>query len=362
MELMVLNRDFESFYYIDNFKSIIWTDRYSGYGDFKLIVPATSGILEKLQEDLYLQLGSSNDLMIIEDIIVNTDLNGEIYAEVTGRSLESILDRRIIWSMTSLNGNFQNSVERLLNENAISPSDSNRAIPNLIFKRTEQSDITKLSYDVQFTGDNLYTAIKEMCEYHDIGFQIQRNSDGKLEFSLYTGVNRSYNQDINTYVVFSPTFENLLSSRYEKKKSTYKTITRVGGEGQDDVRKYEVTSIAKAPINGLDRREIFTDARDVQSKVDDRVLPDSEYRSLLRDRGMKNLNENSYSQTFEGEAEATRMYIYGRDFFIGDIVQIRNEFGMEMVVRVTEFIQSQDTGAISSYPTFTALADQEIST
>lgn len=40
------------------------------------------------------------------------------------------------------------------------------------------------------------------------------------------------------------------------------------------------------------------------------------------------------------------------DFFLGDMVQIVNEYGIEGKARVTEFIRSQSKEGLDSYPTF----------
>ena len=63
-----------------------------------------------------------------------------------------------------------------------------------------------------------------------------------------------------------------------------------------------------------------------------------------------------YKNEFEGEVDsASTIFKYGRDFFIGDIVQIRNEFGMEAQARIKEFIRSCDSTGYKEYPTFTLI-------
>lgn len=78
----------------------------------------------------------------------------------------------------------------------------------------------------------------------------------------------------------------------------------------------------------------------------------SEYKAQLSQRGLENLSENIATKSFEGKVETTRMYRYGEDFFLGDMVQIVNEYGIEGKARVTEFIRSQSKEGLDSYPTF----------
>lgn len=182
---------------------------------------------------------------------------------VTGRSLESILDRRIVWGQKLLSGNLQNGIKTLLNENVISPSDSNRKIPNFIFKESTDPAITKLKLEAQYTGDNLYDVIQKICEEQGIGFKITLNDEKQFVFELYAGSDRSYDQTENPYVIFSPKFENIINSNYIESKASLKTVTLVGGEGEGADRRY--TTVGGG--SGLNRRELFTDARDISSNV-----------------------------------------------------------------------------------------------
>ena len=54
MELLVLNQSFESIAVIDNYKSMIWTDRYNAYGDFEICFAMDIKLLNVLKEDYYI--------------------------------------------------------------------------------------------------------------------------------------------------------------------------------------------------------------------------------------------------------------------------------------------------------------------
>ena len=136
-------------------------------------------------------------MMIVEKIQITSDTEDGNHVTVTGRSLESILDRRIVWGQKLLSGNLQNGIKTLLNENVISPSDSNRKIPNFIFKESTDPAITKLKLEAQYTGDNLYDVIQKICEEQGIGFKITLNDEKQFVFELYAGSDRSYDQTEN---------------------------------------------------------------------------------------------------------------------------------------------------------------------
>ena len=64
------------------------------------------------------------------------------------------------------------------------------------------------------------------------------------------------------------------------------------------------------------------------------------------------LAENVDVVAFEGEADVSNMFTYGVDFFMGDIVQIADEYGHETKSRMVELVSSESEEGITSYPTF----------
>lgn len=351
MDLRILDTNFNVVKIIDAFKSLLWVDRYTAYGDFELYTPVNLDYLKYIKQDYYICSEESERVMIVETREIESDLEHGSYIRITGASLEKILNRRIIWGRKVINGNFQNAIQSLINESIISPSISARKIPNFIFERSTDSRITSLTVTKEFTGDNLYDAIVELCSLHNVGFKVTLNANNQFVFKLFVGENRGYDQEKNPLVIFSPKFENLVNSNYLESNAEYKNITLIGGEGENDERKY--TTYGDGGSGGLNRRELFTDARDIQSNegMDDEI-PLSEYYKLLQARGAEHLNEYISFVAFEGETEPRQMFVYNEDFFIGDIVQLENEYGQSGTTRITEVVTSYDELGFSVYPTF----------
>lgn len=354
MDLMILDTNKDPVCVLDIYNSFIWTDRYFSYGDFELHASVSDELLECLKQDYYIVNANSEHVMIIEKLLINSDIENGNTITVSGRSLESLLERRIIWNRTTLSGNLQNGIKKLLNENVISPSDSNRKIDNFIFEESTDSAITGLTIDGQYTGDNLYEAIASICQENSIGFKISLNDSKQFVFKLYSGVDRSYDQTTYPYVVFSPNFENIVESNYMESKMALKNVTLVGGEGEGTARRYASVGTAV----GLDRRELFTDARDIRAEDDEgNTISDSEYSKQLVQRGREKLAENVAVVAFEGQADVTSMFVYGVDFFMGDIVQIADEYGHETKSRMVELVSSESEEGVSTYPTFASVDD-----
>lgn len=351
MILYALDQNYDKSVVIDHYESALWVDRFNKPGEFELYLPAETKIFSYLECGTYLVNNYSDRIMIVEGIKIDTDIEDGNKVTVTGRSLESILDRRIIWTQTDFNNaNLQNAIKRLLNENIISPSIVARKVNNIIFLDSTDPRITSLTLTAQYTGDNLLTVINEICEANKLGYKMTLNDNKQLIFSLYMGTDRSFLQNSNNYVIFSPKFENLLNSNYTKDDTQYKNVTLIAGEGEGTDRVTRVIGSA----SGINRRELYTDARDIQKKnAEGQELSDAEYYALLDQRGIEKLTETKKTEEFDGETDPFESFIYGEDFFMGDIVQIRNEYGFETASRVTEFIYSEDVSSGSKYyPTF----------
>ena len=248
MELILLDSNFKELHIVDAFSSLIWTDRYWLAGDFELVTIPEPNILSKLLLTSYLYLKESDHLMILEDFNLHSDIVDGYSMILKGRSLESILERRIIWDQTSLSGNLQDAIAGLINDAIILPTDTNREIPNFTFQASVDTAITSLTIDTQVVGNTLYEIISAICQSQSIGFKVVLTAAGEFEFSLYAGKDRSEAQSTNSWVIFSPEYDNLRNADYIETGRYERTVCLVAGEkGVGNLRRY-VT--AEAPGGG----------------------------------------------------------------------------------------------------------------
>ena len=215
MELFIMDENFRSLYALDKFESLIWTERYNGFGNFEFYTPVNQDILtvvdtikNKMEAklDCYAWLKDNEMTMIIEDLEITTDAESGNNLIMSGRGLESILDRRIVWEQTTLDGKLQDQIEKLLNDSIMSPKISDRIIPNFKFKQSPNAYINSLSLRAQYTGDNLYDTILAICDSCRLGFDLYLDSNNDFIFTLTYGEDRSFDQEKNPYVVFSPKY------------------------------------------------------------------------------------------------------------------------------------------------------------
>lgn len=377
MDVLVLNTDIELVGIIDSYISLIWNDRYNEAGDFEILLPMDTPALNFIKEDYYLINNNSEHAMIIEDLYITTDVEQGKRLKITGHSLEKILDRRIVWNKTSFAKTYksdnitvdttpllQDAIEKLIRENIISPAMAARKIPNFVFEKSTDEAITSQEIEAQYRGESIYEIISSLCKERHIGFKIVLDSNKQFVFTLYAGVDRTYDQIKNPYVVFSPNNDNLFNSTYCKARSSFKNVALVVPEESDDTSKAEYQDpVVVGNELGLARREIFADGSDISIEVDnDTTLTPTQYRAHLKQRGIDTLIENLEYEAFDGEVEATIMYKYGEDFFMGDYVQIEDEYGHQGKAYISEFIISHDTSGINMYPTFITLQEGDYDT
>ncbi len=368
MDIMVYDENFEPIAVFDTYTSFIWTDRYSEPGDFEIYTDLNPDFLNIFKRNYYIEIPDSEHTMIVENITTETNFSDGNHLKISGRSLESILDRRIVWGTIDINGNLQDGIRQILTEAFFAPTIKERRLPNFIFEDSSDKKVTNLTMENQYTGNNILDIVKELCESNDIGFKILRNDSNQFIFSLFAGTDRSYEQEVNDYVVFKPSYDNVISSTYEETGTTLKNVILVVGEDRqfdvdaeeetltiDEGEKTRILRIA-GDASGLTRREYYCNASDIQME-DDMSL--AEFQAKLDQRGAEELLKNSIKKQFDGQYETTKMFIYKRDFFMGDIVQVSDGFGNEAPSRIIEFIWSHNSSGIESYPTFKAYDSSE---
>jgi len=157
-------------------------------------------------------------------------------------------------------------------------------------------------------------------------------------------------------VVFSPLFENVINMNYLESSKVLKNVGLVAGEDEGADRR---TTVIGTDESDLARREMFIDARDISSNVggDETPPTEEEYKALLAERGNSKMTEYVNIQSFEGDVETTQLYVFDRDFFLGDTIQMANSFGIEASARIDEVIFSVNNTGNSIVPTFNVVSN-----
>jgi hypothetical protein len=59
----------------------------------------------------------------------------------------------------------------------------------------------------------------------------------------------------------------------------------------------------------------------------------------------------TFTKAVDGEFVPQSPYIFGIDYFLGDVIELQGASGLIQNARVTEYIRSQDSTGEKAYPT-----------
>lgn len=337
-----MSNQFERLAVIDDYISFIWTSRYYAVGDFELCLDVNNDNINLIKKDYFVVRDDDENVGIIEEIKIERNDDGQEILIVSGRFLAGILERRIIATQTTVTGKVSACITKLIQDNVTAPAISARKINNFIIG----SFTVNTTMEAQYTGKNLLETISNICETYSLGFKIILNSNNQFVFQLYQGVDRTYDQNVNPWVIFSDQYDNLLSSEYEENYRTLSTAALVAGEGEGLDRK---TVWVSDGSTGIDRREVYVDQRNVRSNDGD--ISASEYTKLLQEAGKEALTK--YTTAFTGTVYFDNV-VYKQDINLGDLCVIENsKWGIYLNSRLVEVIESvSETGEYSIVPTF----------
>lgn len=343
----IIDNTFQRVYVLDNATSVIWINRFRDAGYFEIYTRADSELLTVLtaRETYWTREGKDDNVMVTETVRLTTSAEDGAYIIISGNGAESFLARRIIPKQTvwqSKTAEF--IIHALVTENIGADAGPLRKVSRI--SNGEWLHDTTTTIDKQVTGRNLLECIKELCTEWEYGFKMIQ-SGGNFTFQLYKGADRSYNQSTNDFVVFSPAWDNLGNTEYTRDKTTLYNAVYVAGEGEGSNRI--IADIGNT--RGLQRRELWVDARNESSTTEGGTLTPLKYYQMLMQQAEETIYNSTETVSFEGEVLDTSSYIYGVDYNLGDIVQVETEYGIQAAARVTEITEVEDESGYQLRPT-----------
>lgn len=324
MELNIFHMDtFERLGIIDEFQSLEITTNYKKHSELELLVSATEENIDYFianNDDIFLTVGIGKVRGYLIESVKYTD-EKKTTLEVYCKSLSSMLGWRQIDGQQTFRGNAEEVIRSFVNTNVIAPTNINRKIDNLILGNLSGiTDTTEESYSNKDLDESLW----EICVKFDIAYEIYADILNKrFEFVVWKGTDRSTNQTIRDAVIFSKEFDNVLSQSYTDDKSDYRNTVIIAGEGEGTARTYLVVGNEN---KGRKRREMFVDARDLQSSESDQTkMSQTAYEALLIERAKNKQAEYARVQSFETDIVYDSQFTFGSDYFMGDLITIRND-------------------------------------
>jgi hypothetical protein len=200
---------------------------------------------------------------------------------------------------------------------------------------------TLLVGDWTFKQGELYAALLDLLKGAGVGIRNNRPSSNStnLIIELYEGADRSSNITVDVKAGHMDGTSYLWS--IAGSKNIVFLTSPVGSIWYGDIQ-----------LNGFDRRVLSVNASDIQE-----VTPPATVQKTLEDRAKKELEGKNAKAISDGTLSSFFPYRYGADFDLGDKLYLAGEYGMHQVVRVTEFIRTQDKEGYREYPGLTAVEE-----
>nr|DAZ27109.1 MAG TPA: hypothetical protein [Caudoviricetes sp.] len=319
------NEAFEQVGVVSTFTSLSWPTTYRGYGEFKLTCPVTDETKELIVEGNLIWCDGYKNAGIIETVHAEDNDEGVFMYDVSGFTLEFLLTNRVVWGTYYAFNEYVSTIAmEIVNSSCINPSDIARK-----YKWLSLGEDAKLGGKItkQQTGNDIYSILDEMLADVGLGFSIDfLPVERKLEFNVTSGVDRSVNQSLVEVVVLSTDMEDILDSAYELSIQDEKTIAFVQAENSGENRKS--TTAGDESKTGFDRKELYVDARDLQSSsaTGGQKMTDAEYVEAMKQRGLEKLSKYVKSKSFDLSIRVfgDTQYVFGKDYFVGDKITIQD--------------------------------------
>lgn len=355
---------------IENYDSLIWTERYNTIGDFEIQAGDVATFMNLLPEGKRVSLRESVHTMVVETHHIERKKHQPEKITIKGRSFESILDRRIVLPAVAAN-----TQEWLVNAKV--PSDISfyiviricttgaHGLPILDVNDEFPTSLVAYSGPVDYyTGlgptrtfsvpkGNLldvvmsYIQVATKTDATTIpvtpaviprGLRAVKPSAAGTAVTLqwYVGTDRS------ATVYFDATRDVLDDSNYLFSKRNSSTTAYI--LGPTTAAKLNKGAVA---ASGLSRRIILVDG----------VQSGEESLSVLQQQAELSLTEASEVTVFDGSInQELSPYKYNVDYFLGDTVKLVGDYGLTRMATVSEYIRSEDTTGSKSYPTLTYIS------
>nr|DAU84135.1 MAG TPA: hypothetical protein [Caudoviricetes sp.] len=317
---------------IQNYVSLLYTCKWSTYGSFTIVF---SGIHPLAKIDNVIMLGKDQRKNgIIKYMQYNQSADE---TTIKGYSLLWLLSNRITvppdLAYHTVSGTVGEIMAAYVDANTVNPSDPARTISLL-----EVGNISGIGgttrYQTRYKA--LTDEITTLCKASNIGAGVELDYHRKkLVFKAYEGVDRSIGQSVRSPYILNPAHHNVTNVVATENDSETKNCAYVGGKGEGAQRTINIVNPA---LSGLDRRELFVDARDLENTTD------------LAARGQQKLADTVKANSYEYEAIPDG---YGDRWDLGDFVTLRDkDFGITRTDQITEVEIAIDRTGMTITPTF----------
>lgn len=372
LDLIAFDSDFKTKGIVENYDSLIWTERFVDFGEFELKSADVDSIRAALPLETPVKLADSRQVFLTENHSIEKDDNSNYLISVTGRSYDCIYERRIYPGVNSV-GSFGDEglsgVEMIGNiiDGDLFDGGSDSAPesfnPQVIGGQGAQPTTNQL---FQIEPGNVADFLHKIQSVENIGVSPELLADSylptfpntKIVMYIYAGIDLRSSQTTNPPVIFTVGQGQFDDANYLFSYKDYKNVAVMltrdpTTQNPDNTYTYACTisGASAVGITGLARRELFVDCTDIS-------IAGKGYANanrLLATRGRYALAGYNSKFFIQGEIAPNLSFKYGSDYNLGDLVTIVGNFGVKQDARIMEYIRTQDSSGETASPTLAFL-------
>ena len=337
-----------------------YVDKFREIGTFKILAQFVDENLYLLSDEQFYILFDGRIFGRVDKVLKDSDSEYDKTIEITGQLAPIFFTQRVNYKTITYKGTTAKYIGALISHNIPTDKTDPRYLKiNVLYDNESYLDANCRKIERTKTGGYMWDEMQLALEQDNLGIffepdfttigQTISDDDGvqidtwKLVISAGTDRTRG-NDKGNTPVIFSQNISNIQRSTYALQSEDYCNSAVVAAEGEGDARKwftFDINTKEKKfeAAHGFGLRELYIDARDVQSKDSDgnTTMTDAEYEQALHNRAdskaVDAMLAKAYSSTVITNDEK---YVYNRDYYKGDIVTVvDNELAIMLDAQIT---------------------------
>lgn len=317
--IYVFNSSIQQQTIIDDYEYLKWNIRYRKADDLELVINRYKNNVDYLASGNIIAFYRNGSWRagFIETKKLELTQEGKISENwsIKGRGLDGLMCERIALYATdsgtgydSQSGNAETLMRHYVDVNCISSSVPDRNY-SLLELEADQLRGSNVYYDARF--QKLDSLLEEIGLAGSLGWNIVLDVENKKYlFRILKGLDRSFGNGVNSVVSFSPEFGNIKLLGYEESRINSKNVALVAGQGEANSRVVQTVAKDGSSYSDMERREIFIDARDLDTT------------DKLTQRGNERLEELGIDIFVEFENLNGGPFNFEEHFNIGDIVSV----------------------------------------
>jgi hypothetical protein len=357
MEVFDIN--FHRYGFVKNFTFAQYERFNLSVGSFEIDCDGTQENIELLQKDRIVWFEDD-----IAGIIQYIECKNEESTSLTvkGKLFGVILEWRWIYPTIDKTATINKLIEMYVRNNCIDVDEERK----FDFLEIKDSDFELEKITKSQTGGSVEEGIEELTSADNCDSMLSFNvgfypREKKCKFYLSKGMDRTKgNEQGNKIVLFSQDLKNIINSTYTYNSESVRNVALVAGELNEGEPRRTLIVNSDGEKIGYERRELFVDARDLQSESTDDdgneiQMTDEEYNATLEQRGNEKLGDCAIVENYSGEVrnDKNTTFIYGRDYFLGDKVDVIDKnINVKLQAIVTSVVVSQDSNGYTVEPSF----------